>query len=269
MSNRPRTAIFPVAGRGTRMQPATLAVPKELLPVVDTPLIDFAIHEAVEAGCERLVFVTHPSKPAIREYVLARHGNVSDIVFVNQPEPLGLGHAVRCARAASLPGRVAVLLPDDLILGTPGCLAEMVKAKGARGHRVATMPVLRAHVSRYGILSARHCVGPLVPAVGLVEKPTVEDAPSTLAVVGRYVLEPEIFDALGALSPGAGGEIQLTDAIASTARALGLTGIIFSGRRFDCGSKEGLLAATLARAASDPNFSHVLEGQSCRSVTAA
>ncbi|MEM9970630.1 MAG: sugar phosphate nucleotidyltransferase [Pseudomonadota bacterium] len=259
MKNRPRTAIFPVAGRGTRMRPATLAVPKELLPVVDTPLIDFAIDEAIEAGCERLVFVTHPDKDAIRQHVLARHEHRADIHFVNQPRALGLGHAVYCARGASLPGPVAVLLPDDVILGPKGCLSEMVAVNAPRGHRIATMPVIRAHVSRYGILSARHTVGPLIPANGIVEKPAPEEAPSTLAVVGRYILDADIFDALAATPPGAGGEIQLTDAIAATSRSVGLNGVMFTGRRFDCGCKEGLLEATMARAALDPAYAHIVD----------
>ncbi len=269
MTQSPRTAIFPVAGRGTRMRPATYAVPKELLPVLDTPLIDFAIDEAIEAGCERLVFVSHADKGAIREHVLTRHEHRAEIEFVYQPQALGLGHAVLCGREAALPGPVAVLLPDDVILGPKGCLSEMVDVNAPRGHRIATMPVIREHVSRYGILAARHTLGPVIPANSIVEKPSPEEAPSTMAVVGRYILEAEIFDALENTVPGAGGEIQLTDAIAATSRSVGLNGVMFTGRRFDCGSKEGLLEATIARAALDPTYAHLVEAPRAPAIHAA
>lgn len=285
MSNGPvRTAIFPVAGLGTRFLPATKATPKELLPVIDTPLIQFAINEARDAGVERMVFVSHPSKSAIERYVmddahlrdtlrsrgkdrLARElkdaaidEDDHEVRFVMQDEPLGLGHAVLCAKAHVLPGPVAVVLPDDLILGPKGCLGEMIDAYDTcgSGHLVATMHVPREDVSSYGVLSVLEQNGRFIKARGMVEKPAPEDAPSQAAVVGRYVLDPRIFDALAHQAPGAGGEIQLTDAIAAGIHDIGLSGFQFSGQRFDCGSKQGMLAAVLHLAQADPEFNDVL-----------
>jgi len=278
MSNPVRTAIFPVAGLGTRFLPATKATPKELLPVIDTPLIQYAIDEAQAAGIERMVFVSHPSKAAIERYVMddaalraslrekgkedlaaALCPRADDAIFTMQDEPLGLGHAVLCARDHVLPGPVAVILPDDLILGTP-CLPEMVEAYGdaGAGHMVATMTVPRGEVSKYGILDGAKTAGRVTRARGMVEKPAPEAAPSREAVVGRYVLDPSIFDALATQTPGAGGEIQLTDAIARGAGRLGLAGFRFGGVRFDCGSKAGMLRATLHLAAQDPDYAEVL-----------
>ncbi len=278
-----RTAIFPVAGLGTRFLPATKAVPKELLPVLDTPLIQFALDEARAAGIQRFVFVSHPSKAAIERHVrhdadLSRHlrgkGKTAlahrletaaldeaghDVVFVMQDEPLGLGHAVAQAAPHVLPGAVAVILPDDLILDQP-CLPEMIAAyhrTGAR-HLVATMEVPAEAVSSYGILVPSRIDGALVHATGMVEKPAPAAAPSRHAVVGRYVLDASIFADLAALEPGAGGEYQLTDAIAKGAPRVGLAGFAFSGRRFDCGSKAGMLAATLHRAERDPEVADTL-----------
>jgi len=279
-----RTAIFPVAGLGTRFLPATKAPPKELLPVIDTPLIQFAIDEAREAGVERMVFVSHPSKAAIERHVRADRdlietlrargkgqlaqdleeaaldGDDHEVEFVMQPEPLGLGHAVLCARPHVLPGAVAVVLPDDLILSRPGCLTEMIAAyRGCgAGHMVAAMEVPEDEVSRYGVLAPRRVEGQLVHATGMVEKPAPETAPSRQAVVGRYILDPAVFDTLDGLPPGANGEIQLTDAIARDAERLGLVGFGFSGQRFDCGAKAGMLEATLALASRDPDYAPVL-----------
>lgn len=280
-----RTAIFPVAGLGTRFLPATKATPKELLPVIDTPLIQYAIDEARDAGIERMVFVSHPSKSAIERHVLSDEELVAtlhergksrtadalqeaaldedehDVIFVMQEEPLGLGHAVGCAKDHVLPGPVAVILPDDLILCERGCLSEMIEAyeEGDAGHMVATMDVPRDKTSSYGILRVVSRSGPLAVADGMVEKPDPADAPSTSAVVGRYILDGSIFEAIENTTPGAGGEIQLTDAIASGIEALGLVGFRFSGRRFDCGSKQGMLAATLTLASEDPDYHSVLE----------
>jgi UTP--glucose-1-phosphate uridylyltransferase len=279
-----RTAIFPVAGLGTRFLPATKATPKELLPVIDTPLIQYAIDEARDAGVERMVFVSHPSKSAIERHVmddadlratLRERGKARlahelkeaaideddhEVRFVMQEEPLGLGHAVLCARDHVLPGPVAVVLPDDLILGPKGCLSEMIEAYGAAGsgHLVASMNVAPEDVSKYGILSVFTRNGRFLKANGMVEKPAPETAPSTLAVVGRYVLDSRIFDTLVQQSPGAGGEVQLTDAIASDLHGVGLSGFEFSGQRFDCGSKQGMLAAMLHLARNDPAFDEVL-----------
>jgi len=280
-----RTAIFPVAGLGTRFLPATKATPKELLPVLDTPLIQYAIDEARAAGVERMIFVSHPSKSAIERHVLddvdlratlrkrgkarldralksaAIDEEVHDVIFVMQPEPLGLGHAVLCARDHVLPGPVAVILPDDLILGPKGCLSEMIAAYPTcdSGHLVATMDVPRDEVSSYGVLSVLSRNGAVIKADGMVEKPTADAAPSTFAVVGRYVLDSTIFDALAGQAPGVGGEIQLTDAIAAGVPDIGLSGFTFSAIRFDCGSKQGMLAAELHLAQQDPAFDAVLD----------
>ncbi|MEO1796313.1 MAG: UTP--glucose-1-phosphate uridylyltransferase [Pseudomonadota bacterium] len=278
-----RTAIFPVAGMGTRFLPATKATPKELLPVLDTPLIQYAINEARDAGIERLVFVTHPDKAAIERHVmedvaltkkLRAKGKIAladelqqaalspvedDAVFCMQLDPLGLGHAVLQAAPHVLDGPVAILLPDDLILGTP-CLTEMVEAYAAceEGHMVATMRVPLEDTQKYGILEVSAREGQTLRATGMVEKPSPDAAPSREAVVGRYVLDPAVFEALKTQTPGAGGEIQLTDAISRGAETLGLAGFQFSGTRFDCGSKAGMLRATLHLAASDPELAGVL-----------
>ncbi|MCI5110634.1 MAG: UTP--glucose-1-phosphate uridylyltransferase [Marivita sp.] len=285
MTRHVRTAIFPVAGLGTRFLPATKATPKELLPVLDTPLIQYAVDEAREAGIERLVFVSHPSKSAIERHVMedmrltkelrARgKADVADALseaalspveddarFVMQTEPKGLGHAVLCAKDHVLDGPVAVILPDDLILGQVACLTEMVEAyaDGSVGHLVATMEVPEDKVHRYGILSVTGKAGSIVMADGMVEKPKAKDAPSRQAVVGRYILDPSIFSALETQPPGAGGEIQLTDAIARGAADLGLGGFQFSGTRFDCGSKAGMFEATLELASRDPECLAVLK----------
>ena len=283
MSLPVRTAIFPVAGLGTRFLPATKATPKELLPVIDTPLIQYAIDEAQDAGIERMIFVSHPSKSAIERYVMddaklradlksrgkeqladdlheaAFCPETDDVVFTMQQKPLGLGHAVLCARDAVLPGPVAVILPDDLILGR-GCLGEMIEAyeKSTARHMVATMTVNRDETSKYGILSTTGSAGQMIHADGMVEKPKPQDAPSCEAVVGRYVLDASIFDDLSVQQPGAGGEIQLTDAISEGIKRVGLAGFRFSGTRFDCGSKAGMLRATLHLAADDPEYQEVL-----------
>lgn len=285
MTKQPvRTAIFPVAGLGTRFLPATKATPKELLPVLDTPLIQFAIDEARDAGIERMVFVSHPSKSAIERHVmddvrlrteLKSRGKAElatslqeaafcevedDVVFTMQDNPLGLGHAVLCARDHVLPGPVAVILPDDLILGK-GCIGEMIDAyaQGGSGHLVATMPVAAEETSKYGILSVTSQDGSLLMADGMVEKPSPEKAPSLDAVVGRYVLDASIFDVLATQPPGAGNEIQLTDAINTGAGTVGLAGLRFSGQRFDCGAKAGMLRAVLHIASQDPEYDAVLD----------
>ncbi|MBE0414282.1 UTP--glucose-1-phosphate uridylyltransferase [Yoonia sp.] len=276
-----KTAIFPVAGLGTRFLPATKATPKELLPVIDTPLIQYAIDEARDAGVERIVFVSHPSKSAIERHVqddadlrergkarLARElkqaaidEDLHDVVFVMQDEPLGLGHAVLCARDNVLPGPVAVILPDDLIVGSKECLSEMIAAypNCDSGHMVATIDVARDDVASYGILSVLARNGRVIKANGMVEKPDPAAAPSKSAVVGRYVLDAAIFDALARQTPGVGGEIQQTDAIATQICTTGLSGFAFSGQRFDCGSKQGMLAAGLHLARQDPAFDAVLD----------
>lgn len=279
-----RTAIFPVAGLGTRFLPATKATPKELLPVLDTPLIQYAIDEARDAGIERMVFVSHPSKAAIERHVMddvrlrntlkargkmelasdlkeaALHAPEDDVVFTMQHEPLGLGHAVLCAKDHVLPGAVAVILPDDLILGR-GCIGELIEAYHSSdcGHLVATMPVALDETDKYGILSVTERNGSVLRANGMIEKPKPADAPSQDAVVGRYVLDAGIFETLATQAPGAGNEIQLTDAINAGADTVGLSGLRFSGTRFDCGNKAGMLQAVLHIAAQDPEYKDVLD----------
>lgn len=288
MDNSVRTVIFPVAGLGTRFLPATKATPKELLPVLDTPLIQYAIDEAQAAGIERMVFVSHPSKHAIERHVMddaklraelrsrgkdeiaeelrdaALCPRTDDVVFTMQENPLGLGHAVLCARDHVLPGPVAVVLPDDLILGT-GCLAEMVEAYRG-GHLVASMTVPREETRKYGVLATSSTMGSVLHADGIVEKPKPAKAPSCEAVVGRYILDGSIFDDLSSQTPGAGGEIQLTDAIAAGIKRVGLSGFRFSGVRFDCGSKAGMLRATLHLASDDPECAKVIQEYSLPQV---
>jgi UTP--glucose-1-phosphate uridylyltransferase len=262
-----RTAVFPIAGLGTRFMPATKSIPKELLPVLDTPLLQFAIDEARDAGIERMVFVNHPAKAAIETYVyenpiLKREliaagkgelvqaleelalGREVDIQFIHQPERRGLGDAVLQAKPYVRDDVFAVLLPDDLIFGKPGCLSEMVDAYRG-GHMVATMDVPRAQTGKYGVLDPESEDGPVVFARGIVEKPDPALAPSTTAVVGRYILHRSIFADLAVQPPGAGGEIQLTDAIAKAVGDRGLHGFRFSGCRYDCGTPVGMLEASI------------------------
>lgn len=273
MHTRIRTAILPVAGRGTRLLPATKSVPKELLPVFDRPLLQYAVDEARAAGITRLVLVTHPSKTAIERYLTRdpdlhealedagkealsedlnrmAPGKDMDIVFVNQEEPLGLGHAVLCARdAVEHSEPVAVMLPDDLILGNTLAMEEMLHAydPGFGAHMLATQIVPRRDVSKYGICDCTHpAPGRQVTVNGLLEKPDPEHAPSRVAVIGRYILGPGIFDALERTSPGAGGEIQLTDAIADSLNAGGVSAFQITGTRYDCGHADGLLQAATA-----------------------
>jgi len=269
MSSPIRKAVFPVGGLGTRFLPATKALPKEMLPVVDKPLIQYAAEEAWAAGVEELIFVTGRGKTAIEDHfdngwelqatlvargrsdlledlqtLLRRPG---EIVYTRQQEPLGLGHAVWCAR--HLVGRepFAVLLADDLILADTPCLAQMIDAYGETGgNLVAVEDVPREETNRYGILDVSSDDGRIAAAKGLVEKPAPEVAPSTLSIIGRYILQPEVFDELERHDAGAGGEIQLTDAMAHTIGRVPFHGLRFEGRRFDCGNKAGFLEANVA-----------------------
>ncbi|NIA72340.1 UTP--glucose-1-phosphate uridylyltransferase GalU [Pelagibius litoralis] len=266
-----RKAVLPVGGLGTRFLPATKAIPKEMLPVVDKPLIQYGVEEARAAGIEEIIFVTSRGKAAIEDHFdhhwelmasLERRGKTAElelarsmmgqagtISYVRQPEALGLGHAVWCAR--NLVGRepFAVILPDDLVLGQPGCLAQLVEAYGkVGGNLVAVEDVPREQTNRYGILDVVSDDGRLAEAKGLVEKPQPEVAPSTLSIIGRYILQPEVFDELDRQERGAGNEIQLTDAMARTIGRQPFHGLRFEGRRFDCGNKAGFLEANLAYA---------------------
>ncbi|GAA4866088.1 UTP--glucose-1-phosphate uridylyltransferase GalU [Luteimonas vadosa] len=268
-SQRIRKAVFPVAGLGTRFLPVTKTIPKEMLPIVDRPLIQYAVDEAVEAGCDTLVFVTNRYKHAVADYFdtayeleqkLERAGKheqlslIRDVlpagvraVFVTQPEALGLGHAVLCARPIVGDEPFAVLLPDDLIWSAgPGALAQMAghaEATGAAAIAVQNVP--RAQTSSYGIVATGETVERAARVTGIVEKPDPEDAPSTLAVVGRYILPGSIFNHLERTRRGSGGEIQLTDAIATLLAESPVDAFRFQGTRFDCGTHLGLIEATI------------------------
>ncbi len=272
-----RKAVFPVGGLGTRFLPATKAIPKEMLPVVDKPLIQYAVEEARAAGIEEFIFITSRGKSAIEDHldhsqeleaVLTARGKVEEaralhrwlpeaghVTFLRQPEPRGLGHAVWCARSLIGKDPFAVILADDLILSSTPCLRQMMRAHSeVGGNLLAVMPVPRAQVSRYGVIEPVSQLGRLIEASGLVEKPPVDRAPSTLAVIGRYILQPEVFAHLESATPGAGGEIQLTDAISRMVPKHSLHGYRFEGRRFDCGDKIGFLEANLAFALERPEM---------------
>ncbi len=277
MPTRVRKAIFPVGGLGTRFLPATKAMPKEMLPVVDKPLIQYAVEEAQAAGIEELIFVTGRGKAAIEDHfdhsfelenVLAERGRMAEIeamrrwlpkpgrvAYTRQQEPLGLGHAVWCARNLVGDEPFAVLLADDLVLAEVPCLKQMIEAHAAvGGNMAAVMDVPREHTSRYGILDVAQDKGRLVEVRGLVEKPAPEAAPSTLSIIGRYILQPDVLEHLGRRERGTGGEIQLTDAMASTLGSVPFHGFRFEGRRFDCGDKVGFFEANLAFALARPDL---------------
>jgi UTP--glucose-1-phosphate uridylyltransferase len=269
MAKPVRKAIFPVGGLGTRFLPATKAMPKEMLPVVDKPLIQYAVEEARAAGIEEFIFVTGRGKSAIEDHfdhsyelrdVLSSRGRDAElkaledmllepgqVAYIRQQEPLGLGHAVWCARHLIHGEPVAVLLADDLVMGDVPCLRQMVDAYGqVGGNMAAVMDVPLADTLRYGILDVVSDDGRLARARGLVEKPKPEEAPSTLSIIGRYIIDPAVFEELNRREKGAGGEIQLTDAMARTIDRVGFHGFRFAGTRFDCGNKAGFLEATIA-----------------------
>lgn len=256
-----KTVVFPVAGQGTRFRPATLGTPKELLPVIEKPLLQFAIEEAVEAGAETLVFVSSTQKPGIESYVnLPGVSADCKVVVVNQHKALGLGHAVLCARDVVHEEEFGVILPDDLIFGASGCLSQMAAIRDSVDtNMIAVEPVDRSDTNRYGIIDPRSIDGPIVAAQGIVEKPQPQDAPSQLGVVGRYILSTGIFNRLETLGAGAGGEVQLTDALARDIDVQGLSGYRFDGARHDCGSPAGMLAATIAYARQRSDLSAMLE----------
>lgn len=268
-TRRIRKAVFPVAGLGTRFLPATKTVPKEMLPIIDKPLIQYAVDEAIEAGCDTLVFVTNRYKHAVADYFdkayeleqkLERAGKTEQLelvrnvlppgvraVFVTQAEALGLGHAVLCARPVIGDEPFAVLLPDDLIWNRgPGALSQMADAAEASGNSViAVEDVPRENTGSYGIVATDSFAERLGRIHAIVEKPSPETAPSNLAVVGRYILDPGIFDLLESTGRGAGGEIQLTDAIAQLLIERPVDAYRFRGTRFDCGTHLGLIEATI------------------------
>lgn len=264
-----RKAVFPVAGLGTRFLPATKAFAKEMLPIVDRPLIQYAVDEAREAGIEQMIFVTGRGKGALEDYFdiayeleATMRGRdkpldaleptrlpAGAVVSVRQQEPLGLGHAVWCARDIVGDEPFAVLLPDDLMVGRPGCLRQMVDAyEKVGGNIICAQQVAREKTSSYGIITPGETEGVLTQVKGLVEKPKPADAPSTLGVVGRYILQPEIMLALAIQRKGAGGEVQLTDAMAAMIGKQPFHGVTFDGTRYDCGDKAGFITANIALA---------------------
>jgi UTP--glucose-1-phosphate uridylyltransferase len=266
-----KKAVFPVAGLGTRFLPATKAMPKEMLPIVDKPIIQYAVEEALSAGIEQLIFVTGSGKTALEdhfdrswqlEHTLKERGKddllreikslvpeTGSIVYTRQSQPLGLGHAIWCARDIVGDEPFAVLLADDLIQSDRPVLAQMVKEfDRLRASMAAVIEVDPAETSKYGILDVEEEVDGIARIRGLVEKPPPEEAPSNLAIIGRYILMPQIFDILGNKKVGAGNEIQLTDAMATLLNEQPIFGYRFEGQRFDCGDKAGFQMANLSMA---------------------
>jgi len=277
MKQRIRKAVFPVAGLGTRFLPATKAMPKEMLTLVDRPLIQHAVDEARAAGIEQFIFVTSRGKGALEDHfdsnndlkrTLEARGKMKeleilktteiesgDLLFARQREPLGLGHAVWCARHMVGNEPFAVLLPDDVVLAGKPCLQQMMEAYDeVGGNVVAVVDVPREHTSRYGILDVESDDGRLASIRGLVEKPKPEEAPSTLSIIGRYILQPEIFTELESKRTGAGGEIQLTDNMAKLIGRQPFHGLRYEGTRFDCGDKIGFLEANIAFSLANPEI---------------
>jgi UTP--glucose-1-phosphate uridylyltransferase len=269
MRRKVTKAVFPVAGLGTRFLPATKSVPKEIMTLVDRPLVQYAIDEARAAGIKEFIFITSRGKSALEDYFdespileqeLRKKGKTAiledlkstnmesgAIAYMRQHKALGLGHAVWCARRLIGNEPFAVMLPDDVISAEKPCLQQMVEAyEETGGNMVAAMEVPKNKTSNYGILDVKEDMGAMVSVKGMVEKPKVEDAPSNLAVIGRYILDPKVLKNLNKLKTDAGGEIQLTDAIAQEIDATGVYGYRFNGQRFDCGSKAGFLQATVA-----------------------
>ena len=285
MFKRVRKAVFPVAGLGTRLLPATKSIPKEMVTIVDRPLIQYAVDEAREAGIEQLIFVTGRGKSALVDYfdqafelesalrdkgksldVLApSNAKFGEVVTVRQQQPLGLGHAVWCARHIVGDEPFAVLLPDELMLGTPGCLAQMVDAyEKVGGNLVAALEVPESETHKYGVIDPGSSKGRVTEIRGMVEKPAPGTAPSNLMLPGRYILQPEVMRALDAKEKGAGDEIQLTDAIAKLIGNQPLHAFLFEGERYDCGSAAGFVIANVAMALQRedvaPSVRQFLEG---------
>ena len=270
-------AIFPVAGMGTRFLPATKSIPKEIMTLVDRPLIQYAIDEARAAGIKEFIFVTSRGKSALEDYfdsapelesALRKSGkdallealketnmDSGAIAYVRQNRPLGLGHAVWCARRLVGNEPFAVLLPDDVIAAEKPCLQQMIEAyEQTGGNIVAAMEVSPERASSYGILDIAEDMGSIVQVKGMVEKPKQGEAPSNLAVIGRYILSPKVMTNLNKMKQGAGGEIQLTDAIAEETKTGKVHGFRFRGQRYDCGSKAGFLQATVAFGLARPDL---------------
>jgi UTP--glucose-1-phosphate uridylyltransferase len=275
MTNRVRKAVFPVAGLGTRLLPATKTMPKEMLTIVDRPLIQYAVDEAREAGIEQIIFVTGRGKSTLIDYfdiafeleatlrdkgksldpLASSRARPGEIVAVRQQQPLGLGHAVWCAREIVGSEPFAVLLPDDLMVGQPGALRQMVDAwQDVGGNLVATEEVAAEKTRSYGIITPGETNGALTEVRGLVEKPDPENAPSRLGVIGRYILQPDVFEILDKRETGTGGEIQLTDAMAKLIGRQPFHALKVDAVRHDCGDKAGFVLANLALALDDDDL---------------
>jgi UTP--glucose-1-phosphate uridylyltransferase len=286
MTHKPiRKAVFPVAGLGTRFLPATKAIPKEMLPVVDSPLIQYAVDEAREAGIEQMIFVTGRGKSAIEDHfdiayelertMTDRGKDISvleptrlgpgNCAYVRQQEPMGLGHAIWCARDIVGDEPFAIFLPDEFMHGSPGCMAQMVaEYNRVGGNLLSVLEVPREQVSSYGVIDPGVSEGKLTEVKGLVEKPAVEAAPSNLIISGRYILQPEVMRVLEAQEKGAGGEIQLTDAMARMIGGQPFHAVTFDGARYDCGSKTGYIEANLAVALSRPDMADEVRAMALR-----
>jgi len=276
MTKKLRKAVFPVGGLGTRSLPATKAIPKEMLTIVDKPLIQYALEEARAAGIEQFIFVTSRGKSTMEDHfdvsyelegtLTARNKkaelealrqwlpSIGQVVYTRQQEPLGLGHAVLCAAQIVGDEPFAVLLPDDIVLSEKPCLAQMAEAYAeVGGNLIAVMDVPREQTNKYGIVAPGATNGRLTEVKGLVEKPKPENAPSTLSVIGRYIIQPEVFGYLNRRERGAGNEIQLTDSLARLIGEQPFHGFRYDGTRFDCGDKSGFLAANIAFGLARPD----------------
>lgn len=272
-----RKAVFPVAGLGTRFLPATKVMPKEMLPLVDRPLIQHAIDEARDAGIEEFIFVTGRAKemleahfdhqPELAETLEARGKHdllekmktaglpEGSLFLTRQAKPLGLGHAIWCAKKLVGDEPFAILLPDDVVLAEKGCLSQMIATYNeVGGNIVGVMDVPREQTASYGILDIKSDDGKLVDIKGLVEKPKPENAPSTLSIIGRYILQPEVFNHLSSFEKGVGGEIQITDAMAKLIGKQPFHGLRYEGQRYDCGSRIGFIEANIAFGMQDPEI---------------
>ncbi|ATW02749.1 UTP--glucose-1-phosphate uridylyltransferase [Sphingorhabdus sp. YGSMI21] len=270
-----KKAVFPVAGMGTRFLPATKVMPKELFPIVDRPLLQYAVDEALEAGIEQMIFVNGRGKGMIEDHFdmafelernMADRGKdrsvlegtrlkPGDCVFVRQQEPLGLGHAIWCARDIIGDEPFAIFLPDEFMVGSPGCMKQMVDAYNKLGGNiVCALEIPIEKTPSYGVIDPGYRDGPITEVKGLVEKPAAGTAPSNLILPGRYILQPEVMRILETQAAGAGGEIQLTDAMAQMIGQQPFHGMTFDGKRYDCGSKQGYVEANLALALAHPEI---------------
>ncbi|MCU0948058.1 MAG: UTP--glucose-1-phosphate uridylyltransferase GalU [Porphyrobacter sp.] len=291
MSPKPiKKAVFPVAGLGTRFLPATKAIPKELLPIVDRPLIQYAVDEAREAGIEQMIFVTGRGKSAIIEHfdiayelemTMTERGKSlaaleptratpGDIIAVRQQVPLGLGHAIWCARAIVGDEPFAIFLPDELMIareGGTGCMKQMVATyEQLGGNVISVLEVPPEEVSSYGVIDPGAVSGAVTEVRGLIEKPRQDEAPSNKIVSGRYILQPEVMRVLETQGKGAGGEIQLTDAMAQMIGKQPFHAVTFDGNRYDCGSKVGFVEATLALALARPDMGETVRKMAQRLI---